>query len=244
MHTKPLTLPLISTLLLMCLLSAFNAVAEDWVPPTQIPVTQEARLQQINAITKALAGKNALNDADNANYRMLLLMRYNYLLENKDATLAQLNELISDVTAYVKTQKTDYEIYAMLGSAQSYSSVFYKDNVGKMNYYAKKGIRMLDRMKRKAPNNLGVLLQRGITYSVMPAFLNKAKFALEDLLVVKEYFAKKDNPQMQNMVNFYLATARYHNDEKDAAISLWKSIANTGVSPWDVRANEELDEKD
>lgn len=244
MKTNTSTFSLISAVMLTWVLSAFSALAADWVAPTQIPASQAERLQKIQTLTSAIASDKLSTEDKASEERMLLLIRYNTLLESNDASLAQLNALIADTKKYVKAHKKDYEIAAMLGSAQSYSSVFYKDNVGKMNYYAKMGIRMLDRSKRKAPNNLGVLLQRGITYSVMPAFLNKAKFALEDLQVVKNYFADKENPQMQNMVNFYLATAQYHNEEKESALALWKTIAESGVAPWDMRAKAELKDKD
>lgn len=242
MKTQSFQASFIQALLFSWLFSVGNAFASDWVAPTEIPATQAERLTKITETTQQLA--NANEQQSQQLQRMILLMRYNVLLENSDASVEDLNQLIADTKQYTKTHKDDVEIYAMLGSAQSYSSVFYQDDVGKMNYYAKMGIRMLDRMKRKAPNHLGVLLQRGITYAVMPAFLNKAKFALEDLQAVKDFFADKENPQMQNMVDYYLAVALYNNDQKDAALNLWKQIAEKQVVPWNARAKAELEDKD
>lgn len=229
---------------LLQLVSIVNAMAEDWIAPTQIPAVQEARKAQLQVLLDSLAKDDLQDDAATAKTRESLLIRYNILLEDSETTLAQLQTLIEEVKTYSKAHKTDYEILAMLGSAQSYSSVFYQDNVGKMNYYAKMGIRMLDRMKRKAPTHLGVLLQRGITYAVMPAFLSKAKFALEDLQQVKAYFQAKENPQMLSMVNFYLATALYHDDQTKDAVALWQQVVAEGTAPWNTRAQAELNDKD
>ena len=48
-----------------------------------------------------------------------------------------------------KESPEDMELLSALGSITSYLSTFYKDNLGKMNFYSRKGTRMMDQGNKK-----------------------------------------------------------------------------------------------
>jgi hypothetical protein len=144
------------------------------------------RVEQ-EALYQTLKNNTALSRLEQKQW---LLLRLSLFATDKEQTLTKL-ETITDALALASEQSAndgaqDYELMAALGSALSYQSVFYQNDLGSMNLLSRKGMRYMDRAIKKAPNHLGIRLLRGISYANMPAFLNRASFAVTDLTVLKE----------------------------------------------------------
>lgn len=164
-----------------------KAQAHDvqYTPPTFIgatPAEQTALLKQLSDNPKL----------DDAKQRQLLLLQLATFASEQAGTIEQLEVITQALQKYLKAHKDDGEIMAATGSATSLQSVFYADNLGKMNFLSRKGMRLMDRAVKKFPHNLGARLLRGLSYANMPAFLNRASFAEKDLTLVKNNIAQTD----------------------------------------------------
>ncbi len=211
--------------------SEISQAATAWTPATTVPATQAERLAEVAKIT----AKSTLSDEEK---RLLLFLKFTNFASKDDRTLAELEALTKEITAWTKAHKKDYEAMALLGSATSLQSIFYFDNVGKMSFLSKKGGRILDRMVRKAPDNMGVRLQRGISYSAMPAFLDKARTAVEDFTQIKTTMQDNAAPEFVAMIDYYLALSLEKANKQKEADVLIDSLLKLNDSPWALKAAE------
>lgn len=182
--------------------------------------------------------KMALSSSDE---RLLLFLRYAVLVNSEHLEKEKMLILIEDIKKRLKQGEGDDELTALLGSATSYTAVFYPQDTGKQQLLAKKGIRLLDKAIKSSPNNLGVRLQRGITYSAMPAFLGKSSTAIEDLKYVKQFY--REDSGLIFMINFYLGKALINNAEKSAGIELLQQLAKEKIQPWSSKAEQIIRER-
>lgn len=163
--------------------------------PTYIGGDQAAQ----DALYKQLKSSVSLSTLEQKQW---LLLRLSLFASDKDQTLKRLEDITDSLTQAseqsVKNGEQDYELMAALGSALSYQSIFYQNDLGSMNLLSRKGMRYMDRAVKKAPNHLGVRLLRGISYANMPAFLNRASFAVTDLTLLKNNVLK--NSVLKNNV--------------------------------------------
>lgn len=81
--------------------------------------------------------------------------------------------------------KEDYEVLCYLGSATTMRAKT-TWNLIKKRSYANKGITMMDKSVRRAPDNVSVRMTRAYNSKNLPGFLGRGDIALEDF----EYLAK------------------------------------------------------
>ena len=185
-----------------------------------------------------------------------LLLRLTLFSSDKNQTLKKLEAITQDLTLASelsgKNGAQDYELMAAMGSALSYQSIFYQNDLGKMNLISRKGMRYMDRAVKKSPEHLGVRLFRGVSYANMPAFLNRASFAVTDLSllkhtllsdgVVKKRSNKKQDKLFIEFINYYLALSLSKNAQLEAAKKLWQALETNSTSQWSALASARLKE--
>ena len=215
---------------------------------------------------------NALNQQDRLSelaHKQQLLLRLSLFSSDQDQQLSTLqaisDDLIKASELSAKQGYQDYELMAAMGSALSYQSIFYQDDLGKMNLLSRKGMRYMDRAVKKVPNHLGVRLLRGISYANMPAFLNRSSFAVEDLSLLKSALLaaqktnqvdrqsqaaelskkspfKKQDKLFIEFIDYYLALSFYKNAKLQAAKNLWQSLEKNASDKWASLARTRLKE--
>lgn len=208
----------------------------DFVQPTTVPTTNAERQVLLDALdikTTSPVDKR----------RLALFVRYTYFADNKDRQLETLEQLVKEIAAMRETRPDDHELTALYGSAVSLQTVFFLDNLGKTNLLSKKGSRYLDRAVKNAPNHLGVRLYRGITYAEMPAFLGKARQAVEDFKLIKSASDERTNDKFAAMINYYYAMALIKDQQQDSGIKHLTALAGKNISPWSERASALKKEK-
>ncbi|MCW8879183.1 MAG: hypothetical protein OQK51_19190 [Kangiellaceae bacterium] len=213
------------TLLFM---STLCIASTSYVAPTSIPTTQSERLQYVEQFSKKEKDKP------------YLLTKIALLAEDDSTSLDDVLEVVNLAERLSKENPDDMELLSAFGSVTSYLSIFYKDNLGKMNFYSRKGTRMMDRAVKKAPNNLGARLQRGIASAAMPKFLNRAHLAVNDLSLVNENIGKTNGISFNSMVEFYLAMALSKSSEVKQAKGILNAIVQRKEAVWSARAQAML----
>ncbi|WP_438464467.1 hypothetical protein [Marinomonas sp. PE14-40] len=221
----------------------------------QLPSAIGADQAEQETLLKVLNEKESSNTGlTQKEVKQQLLLRLTLFSSDKNQTLAKLESITeglrraSELSA--EQGKQDYELMAAMGSALSYQSIFYQADLGQMNLLSRKGMRYMDRAVKKAPNHLGVRLLRGLSYANMPAFLNRASFAVEDLSLLKNVLLhgkgneqrerqeqnaksakkpllKKQDKIFIEFINYYLALSFYKNAQLESAKSLWQALSNT-----------------
>lgn len=83
-----------------------------------------------------------------------------------------------------KARLDDAELTATLGALYARKAQFHGDNVKLASDYLNKGFRYLDRAVATYPENMTARINRGMVSSKLPAFLNKAAVARDDLRFV------------------------------------------------------------
>lgn len=169
-----------------------------------LPTFIGADTKQQQALFKKLSIKTPLTLAEE---RQLLLVQLALLANSDETTLSRLQKLEQSLTEYLKQHKSDAELMTAKGSVIALQSLQYKNNLGKMNFLSRKGMRLMDRAIKKHPDHLGARLLRGLSYANMPAFLNRASFAKEDLSLVKKHIPSMQNPDFTEFVDYYLSMA-------------------------------------
>ncbi|MCW8998083.1 MAG: hypothetical protein OQK04_05155, partial [Kangiellaceae bacterium] len=122
------------TLLFM---STLCIASTSYVAPTSIPTTQSERLQYVEQFSKKEKDKP------------YLLTKIALLAEDDSTSLDDVLEVVNLAERLSKENPDDMELLSAFGSVTSYLSIFYKDNLGKMNFYSRKGTRMMDRAVKK-----------------------------------------------------------------------------------------------
>jgi len=230
-----------------------SGLAFDYQMPTFIGADQAAQ----EALYKQLKTQSSLSILEQKQW---LLLRLSLFATDKDQSLKKL-ESISDSLALASEQSAksgnqDYELMAALGSALSYQSIFYQNDLGNMNLLSRKGMRYMDRAVKKAPNHLGIRLLRGISYANMPAFLNRASFAVTDLSLLKEGLLnksitdeqgkkttfKKQSKSFIEFINYFLALSLSKNEQLESAKRLWQALESNPDSQWSALASTRLKE--
>lgn len=226
----------------------------DYQMPTYIGADKKGQ----EALLAQLEGQKTLSELEQ---KQQLLLRLTLFASDKNQTLEKLQAITDDLNRAsdesAKKGQQDYELLAAWGSALSYQSVFYQADLGQMNLLSRKGMRYMDRAVKKAPDHLGVRLLRGVSYANMPAFLNRASFAVTDLSLLKEVLlkesglsvdlVKKQPKSNQNklfieFIDYYLALSFSKNAQLDAAKRLWKALETSPESQWSALAKQRLEE--
>lgn len=195
---------LIRIILTISLLTSYMPVKALADPEYQLPTFIGADSTAQKALMSDLAKQQEPSDSQQRQY---LLVQLAVLANDKDTRLEQLVALEKSLQAYLKQHKQDAEIMAASGSVISLQSLHYQDNLGKMNFLSRKGMRLMDRAVKQYPNNLGARLLRGLSYANMPAFLNRAGFAKTDLELVKAHLPTEQDHSFVAFVDQYLAMA-------------------------------------
>lgn len=207
----------------------------QYIPATKIPTTDRLRKQQLAEISKAAA-------TDFEKQRLALFIRFTLLANSKKPELEALERIIQELTTLTLAHPADIELSALLGSATSFQSIFYPEDSGKQRLLAKKGIRLMDRAIRRSPEHLGVRLQRGISYAAMPAFLGKARYAVDDLSIIKSA-SNSDESHFIAMIDFYLGKALINNQQVQQGVALLQLLAERNLTPWSQQASDLIKEK-
>lgn len=212
-------------------------VTGKYIPATVVPVTNEKRQALLDSLKDST--DNSTNNSTNNNaeqYRLSLFVRYTLMADNKNRQLDALEQLTEQISTLASQYKDDYELTALLGSATSLQAAFYPDNLGKTNLLAKKGSRYLDRAVKKAPKHLGVRLYRGITYTEMPAFLGKARQAVDDFSLLKMAMGPQMPQDFAAMVDYYFGLALIKDQQQKPGVRMLETVAKQNIQPWSMRA--------
>jgi hypothetical protein len=202
----------------------------DFIQPTTVPNNNAQRSALLNTLDI-----NANSPQDKR--RLALFTRYAIFADNTDRKLPVLEQLLSEMDLMRKALPNDYELMAAFGSATSLKAIFFLDNLGKTNLLSKKGSRYLDRAIKSAPTNLGVRMYRGITYAEMPAFLGKARQAIEDFNLLRQGANGRKQANFSAMLDYYYAMALIKNQQKDSGVKQLNSVISRNITPWKARAS-------
>lgn len=217
-------------LLFVLLVSSSCFASADYIAPTLIPATQSERQLFI------------LNYSKEQKDKQYILAKVALVAEDSSATLDDALDVVRLIDALSKENPEDMELLSALGSITSYLSTFYKNNLGKMNFYSRKGTRMMDRAIKNSPKNLGARLQRGIASASMPKFLNRAHLAVKDLSLVNEVIGLSNGTSFKSMVEFYLAMALSKTSETEKAKKLLVSLTEKDEGMWSLKAQTLLED--
>ncbi|WP_444912803.1 hypothetical protein [Microbulbifer sp. PAAF003] len=202
------------------------ALAEDFVFPTPIPFTNSER----EALFAAVSGETTSEQKKQA-----YLAQLARLTSMEDVELQDVEKLEALMQSLVESLPDDPELNAALGSTTSFKSSFYLDRLAKLSLFSRRGNRMMDRAVKQSPFNLGARLQRGISCANMPAFLKRARYAVEDLELVREQVGNRFGKEFLGFVEFYLAQAYERNKQPDDARDLWGKVAESDTD-WSAKA--------
>ncbi|WP_444894154.1 hypothetical protein ACJJIE_07565 [Microbulbifer sp. TRSA001] len=202
------------------------ALAEDFVYPTPIPFTNSER----EALFAAVNGETTSEQRKQA-----YLAQLARLTSMEDAELQDVEKLEALMQSLLESLPDDPELNAALGSTTSFKSSFYLDRLAKLSLFSRRGNRMMDRAVKQSPFNLGARLQRGISCANMPAFLKRARYAVEDLELVREQVGNRFGKEFLGFVEFYLAQAYERNKQPDDARVLWGKVAESDTD-WSAKA--------
>ena len=216
--------------LIVLMISSLCLASTDYIAPTLVPATQSERQFFIE------------NYSQERKDKQYVLAKLALVVEDSSATLDDALVVIRMAENLAKETPEDMELLSAIGSITSYMSTFYKNNLGKMNFYSRKGTRMMDRAVKKSPNNLGARLQRGIASASMPKFLNRAHLAVKDLSLVNDVIGEKSGNDFQSMVNFYLAMALSKTSETDKAKKLLDDLTKKDEGVWSLKAQALLED--
>ena len=205
----------------------------------QQPTFIGSNIQEQRTLLAAFKQKKDLSDKENK--QQLLIELAVFASDNKQS-LDQLEKLTKTLEHTLANDPTDFEIMAALGSSLSLQSIFHQDDLGKMNFLARKGMRLMDRAVKKSPNHLGARLLRGLSYANMPEFLNRASFAVTDLNLLKQYVS--DDKEFKQLINYHLAMAYSKNNQIKQAHTLWQQVAQIKNTTWTTKAQARLKETD
>ncbi len=196
-----------------------------------------ANIQEQQALLRSLRQQEKLS---NKELRQKLLIELAVFTSSSEQSLSQLEQITNELEQLLTATPEDFEIMAALGSALSLQSIFHQKDLGKMNFLARKGMRIMDRAVKKSPENLGVRLLRGLSYANMPEFLNRANFAVKDLTLLKQYAT--NHPEFNQLINYHLAMAYSKNKQIAQANALWQQVVKTNNSAWTNKAQARLKE--
>ncbi|MFA0810187.1 hypothetical protein [Microbulbifer epialgicus] len=205
--------------------------AEEYIPPTEIPPENSERASLI-----AELNENSTPEQKKVAYLAELAL----LTSSADTQVAQVELLEGKITQLLKSQDNDSELSAALGSAISFRSSFYTDQLAKLSLFSRRGNRIMDRAVKQAPFDLGARLQRGISCANMPAFLRRARYAVEDLELVQQQIGGKYGEEFNAFVEFYLAQAYSRNKQAEKARSLWTKLAGSETN-WAQKSRQALE---
>lgn len=216
-------------------LAKVNNSQTQYIPPTFIG-------SNVNEQKELLAYLTAQTQISDVQLRQKTLIELALFSSDKNQSLAKLETISHSLEALSKAKPNDFEIMAAYGNALSYQAVFLQHNLGQMNFVSRKGMRLMDRAIKQAPHNLGARLLRGVSYANMPSFLNRAKFAVTDLSLIKQHSQSEPTSEFLSFVNYYLAMAFAKNDQPQQAKALWQSLKSNASPNWQSKATERLEE--
>ncbi|WP_444898445.1 hypothetical protein ACJJIX_16070 [Microbulbifer sp. VAAC004] len=192
-----------------------KVIAEEYIPPSEIPSSNLERVRLVEDLNEESTPEQK---------KIAYLAELALLTSSGDTRVEQVESLEQKMTKLKSTLNNDPELSAALGSAISFRSSFYLDQLAKLSLFSRRGNRMMDRAVKQAPFNLGARLQRGISCANMPAFLKRARYAVEDLELVQQKIGGKYGDEFQAFVDYYLAQAYERNDQADKARELWTRL--------------------
>ncbi len=212
-----------------------NNVNETYIPPTYIG-------NNVSQQQKIWAQLTSLPKLSKAQKRQKLLISLALFSNDKNQSLSKLEAITTQLAEFSNAQPNDVEMMAAYGNALSYQAVFHQNNYGKMNLVSRKGMRLMDRAIKQAPNNLGARLLRGVSYANMPSFLNRANFSVTDLSIIKQQSKSEPTSEFLAFVNYYLAMALAKNDQPEQAKAIWQWLRNNTTTAWKTKAIARLKE--
>ncbi|MCO7225530.1 hypothetical protein [Pleionea sp. CnH1-48] len=226
--------------ILLCIILTLCAsvIAQDITAPTLIPQSEKEQLALVDSFSQ---GKQQ-GHVDYPLEKKVLLTKIALVTANPDVKLEQAQMVYDEAKSFAQKHKEDMEVKAALGSITSFMTIFHLNNYAKMAIYSRKGTRLMDYAVKKAPNHVGVRMQRGVSSAAMPAFLNRAHLAVEDLEFVKKHYPVKQANGFNAFIDFYLATAYSKNNQLDQAKELLLKVQANDIQPWSERAKQKLAE--
>ena len=140
-----------------------------------------------------------------------------------------------------KSSPKDYELMAAHGSVLTMLAQFETKTANQLKY-VKMGARKMDRAVKKAPRNIGVLLQRANNSLALPTFLNRTHYARKDFQAVLDIAGDTYGKDFRAMLLFHLGQAHNLMEEVDKAKEYWRQTVLLNVPNWSEKASNALSE--
>ena len=185
------------------------AAAKDW---------HELNRMDDPELTEKIVEFQKRLDQNPDDYEMLTALGIAYHIKAKKDAKEYAPKAVDMLTRAYKMNKKDYETLCYLGSATAMMAQTTGDPM-KKGSYANKGIAMMDKAIRKAPDNISVRLTRSFNSKNLPSFLNRGDIAIEDFEYLAGLIEKSPDISWPTMKIVYTNLAElYKKDgEKDKA---------------------------
>jgi hypothetical protein len=194
--------------------------------PMAIPNTQQERQELIAQISTA---------SEPQLKKKLYLTRLAFLTNQPNALLADIEVLEKEMASLREALPKDPELMAAYGSLIAFKTTFYLDNLSKLSVLSRQGNRLMDRAIKLDPKHLGARLQRGIACAHMPSFVRRARYAVEDLELIKKQIENQYGEEFTQFIEYYLALSYSRNRRLSDAKDLWKKLA-MGENGWSEKS--------
>lgn len=165
------------------LLFAVSSLAKDWHELEEM--TKVDLLGQIEQF-KSQLGKTP----DNVEVLKAIGIAYHVLAQEDQKEFAPKSKEYLERAFSI--DKKDYEVMCYLGSITCMMAKTTFNPVKKMSY-SNDGLALMDKAVARQPDNISVLMVRGITQSRLPAFFKRKKTAVSDFEKLEYLLQKKEN---------------------------------------------------
>lgn len=137
----------------------------------------------------------------------------------------------------------DYEVLAYLGSAKTMVARDSWNVITKVSR-VNKGVNMMDKAVRKAPDNIVIRMVRANNSLALPKFFNRRHLAKRDFLAIERLIEKNPSPiDSTTRAEVFYQLGMIYKEEKDASkaiIYFKKTLEVAPASYWAIKAKEEL----
>lgn len=118
-----------------------------------------------------------------------------------------------------------YEIMSVLGNVLSFSTMFIKNDIQKLNERFNEGIELMDKAVEMEPNHVGINLQRAYSDYYSPMFLNRTQKSISGFKKALDMVGDDYGPHFLAITMYHIGTAyKMLGDDKNAKLYLKKVI--------------------
>lgn len=204
------------TIIIICLILLFGASTgyseKNYVGGISVPNSQSERNKLLVDVEKKY---KAVGTKDLRNYKILGILYLRNAAD--DFTKDNLNKALKVLENIRKIDPTDYQIMSSYGNALSMSAAFVEDGTDQVIRRSQQGLRYMNKAVKKAPNHIGVRLDRAFSCYFAPRFLMQIHYSIEDFGRVLELVGDDWGPGFKAMIHYFLAGSYEKNRQFDEA---------------------------